>query len=54
VRVSVVGGIKMYDSRMILMHSVGDQAMDLAHHGIVFGAGLVVGLGIVVYAFARR
>jgi hypothetical protein len=44
----------MYDSRMILMHSVGDQAMDLAHHGIVFGAGLVVGLGIVVYAFARR
>lgn len=44
----------MYDSRMILMHSVGDQAMDLVHHGIVFGAGLVVGLGVVVYALARR
>jgi len=44
----------MYNHAMVFMHSVGDPIMDLAHHGVVFAIGLVIGLGVVAGNFALR
>ena len=38
---------------MVLGHTVGHVVVDLAHHGIIFGIGLVAGLSAVVWAVVR-
>jgi hypothetical protein len=44
----------MYDSRMLLLHTLGSDTADHAHHGIIFGIGLVAGIGMLVLGLARR
>ena len=38
---------------MVLGHSVDHVIADLAHHGIIFGIGLVAGLSVIVWAVVR-
>ena len=39
---------------MVFAHTVGNEVMDVMHHGFIFGLGLCAGLAGVAWLVARK